>query len=122
MFRFAKWAVRGGLALGYARSPLSPRFHHVASVLYLAGGLAFRFAWVEAGRQSATDHEAVARTARGRDTAAADAAPDGSGTGPRSASVQRRPLRALDAPGRLWTETVRRVSLGVEGVLRSSRG
>ena len=38
--------------------------HHVASVLYLAGGLAFRYAWVAAGHNSATDDEAVARMAR----------------------------------------------------------
>jgi hypothetical protein len=38
----------------------------VASVLYLLGGLSFRFAWIEAGRQSAGDDEAVARMARVR--------------------------------------------------------
>jgi hypothetical protein len=36
----------------------------VASVLYLLGGLSFRFAWVAAGRNSANDDEAVARAAR----------------------------------------------------------
>jgi hypothetical protein len=38
--------------------------HHLASVLYLLAGLAFRFAWVGAGRTSAQDHEAVAAAAR----------------------------------------------------------
>jgi hypothetical protein len=62
VFTFAKWAVRGGLALR-----LSPRrgvTDHVASVLYLLAALAFRFGWVEAGKASARDHEAVARMAR----------------------------------------------------------
>jgi hypothetical protein len=40
----------------------------VASACYLAAGLGFRFAWVGAGRQSATDDEAVARMARARAT------------------------------------------------------
>jgi hypothetical protein len=34
--------------------------------LYLLGGLAFRFAWVAAGRTSANDDETVARVARVR--------------------------------------------------------
>ena len=50
------------------RRPRTP-VEHVASVLYLAGGLAFRFAWVEAGKASARDDEAVALMARGRATA-----------------------------------------------------
>jgi hypothetical protein len=64
LFRFAKWSVRAGLALRAGRSRLGPRTHHVASVLYLAGGLAFRYAWVAAGHNSATDDKAVARMAR----------------------------------------------------------
>jgi formate-dependent nitrite reductase membrane component NrfD len=64
LFKFAKWAVRAGLALRFARARGGPWTHHVASVLYLAGGLAFRFAWVGAGRASATDDEVVARMAR----------------------------------------------------------
>ena len=63
LFRFAKWAVRVGLALRLARGR-GPVVHHVASVLYLAAGLAFRMAWVGAGRTSASDDEAVARMAR----------------------------------------------------------
>jgi hypothetical protein len=35
-------------------------------VLYLLGGLSFRFAWIAAGRNSAHDDEAVARMARVR--------------------------------------------------------
>jgi hypothetical protein len=64
VYRVAKWAVRGGLALRVARGRGGPWVHHLASVLYLLAGLAFRFAWVGAGRTSAQDHEAVALTAR----------------------------------------------------------
>jgi hypothetical protein len=40
--------------------------HHVASVLYLAAGLMFRYAWVGAGRHSARHDEVVAKMARER--------------------------------------------------------
>jgi hypothetical protein len=66
LFRFAKWAVRAGMVMRLVRGPLGPAAHHAASGAYLAGGLAFRYAWVGAGRTSAGDDEAVARTARGR--------------------------------------------------------
>jgi formate-dependent nitrite reductase membrane component NrfD len=66
LFEFAKWSVRAGLALRFARKRGGPWAHHVASILYLLGGLSFRFAWVEAGRNSAQDDEAVARMARTR--------------------------------------------------------
>jgi hypothetical protein len=64
LFKGARWAVLFGLALRGARRRGGPWTHHVASVLYLAAGLAFRFAWVGAGRTSAADHEAVALNAR----------------------------------------------------------
>jgi formate-dependent nitrite reductase membrane component NrfD len=64
LFRVAKWSVRGGLALRAARPRLGSKVHHVASALYLAGGLAFRYAWVAAGHNSATDDRAVAWMAR----------------------------------------------------------
>ena len=64
LFTAAKWGVRTGLALRLARRRGGPRVHHLASVLYLLAGLAFRFAWVGAGRTSAADDEAVARAAR----------------------------------------------------------
>ncbi|HVL95717.1 MAG TPA: NrfD/PsrC family molybdoenzyme membrane anchor subunit [Solirubrobacteraceae bacterium] len=64
LFAGARAAVLAGLALRAARGRGGPWTHHVASVLYLAAGLAFRFAWVGAGRASAADHEAVARNAR----------------------------------------------------------
>jgi hypothetical protein len=64
LFQAAKWMVRLGLALRLARGRGGPWVHHFASVLYLLAGLAFRFAWVGAGRTSAQDHEAVARMHR----------------------------------------------------------
>jgi formate-dependent nitrite reductase membrane component NrfD len=66
LFETAKWSVRVGLALRFARARGGPWTHHFASVLYLLGGLSFRFAWIEAGRNSAGDDEAVARMARVR--------------------------------------------------------
>ena len=66
LFRVGKWGVRAGLALRLARKRGGPRVHHLASALYLLSGLAFRFAWVGAGRSSATDDLVVARVARER--------------------------------------------------------
>jgi Polysulphide reductase, NrfD len=65
-FRAAKWAVRGGLALRLLRRRAGPATHHVASGLYLGAGLAFRYAWVAAGRHSAKDDRTVMEMARGR--------------------------------------------------------
>lgn len=65
LFRAAKLSVATGLGLRLFRRRLGPRAHHVASCLYLAGGLAFRYAWVEAGKGSAADDEGVALMARG---------------------------------------------------------
>jgi formate-dependent nitrite reductase membrane component NrfD len=64
LFRFANGAVLTGLALRLVRTRGGSWTHHAASALYLAGGLAFRYAWVDAGRQSAMDDQAVARMAR----------------------------------------------------------
>jgi len=63
LFRGARRAVLAGLGLRLARRA-APVTQHLASVLYLAGGLAFRYAWLAAGRSSAADHGAVARSAR----------------------------------------------------------
>jgi hypothetical protein len=68
LFKAAKWSVRAGLALRLARRRGGPRVHHLASCLYLGAGLAFRYAWVEAGKHSARDDEAVVRMARSRGT------------------------------------------------------
>jgi hypothetical protein len=64
LFTAAKWAVRTGLAARFARRRGGPWVHHAASVLYLAAGLAFRYAWVGAGRRSARHDEVVAQMAR----------------------------------------------------------
>jgi formate-dependent nitrite reductase membrane component NrfD len=64
LFHLAKWSVRAGLALRLARPKLGSKIHHVASGLYLLGGLAFRYAWVAAGHNSATDDHDVARMSR----------------------------------------------------------
>ena len=61
LFKAAKWSVRAGLAL---RAAKGERARQAAGALFLAGGLAFRYAWVEAGKRAAEDHEAVARAAR----------------------------------------------------------
>ncbi len=66
LFKVAKWMIRTGLALRFAPTRGGPPVHHLASVLYLLAGLAFRFAWVGSGRASALDHDAVARAARTR--------------------------------------------------------
>jgi formate-dependent nitrite reductase membrane component NrfD len=64
LFRGAELGVAVGLGLGFLRSRLGPRAQHAASVLYLGAGLAFRAAWVMAGRASSADAEGVARAAR----------------------------------------------------------
>ena len=64
LFRVAKLGARTGLALRFARRGGATWVEHLASVLYIVSALAFRFAWVGAGRTSATDDEAVASTAR----------------------------------------------------------
>jgi hypothetical protein len=66
LFRGAKWSVRAGLALRFARRRGDPWTHHVASVLYLLSGLLFRYAWVKAGPPSARDDRMVAEMARSR--------------------------------------------------------
>ena len=45
-------------------SRVGPGIHHLASVMYLAAGLLFRYAWVGAGRESARHDEVVAEMAR----------------------------------------------------------
>jgi formate-dependent nitrite reductase membrane component NrfD len=57
----AKWAVRAGLALQATRQS---RLAHAASLVHLGAGLAFRVAWVRAGRMSALDDRVVAEHAR----------------------------------------------------------
>lgn len=61
LFKAAKWTVRAGLAM---RAVPGNRSRHASGALFLAAGLMFRYAWVGAGKRSATDHDAVARMAR----------------------------------------------------------
>jgi formate-dependent nitrite reductase membrane component NrfD len=102
LYRSAQGAVIGGLALQVAtRRREGSRLHDVASLLFLAGGLAFRFAWVYGGRMSASDDDAVASAARDRERE------------PRLQSSVRRPV-PLPRARRVWSEAVRRASLAIE--------
>jgi formate-dependent nitrite reductase membrane component NrfD len=65
LFKAAKWTVRAGLVAQLARRR-TPAIQHAASVLYLAAGLLFRYAWVTAGPGSARDDRVVAEMARSR--------------------------------------------------------
>jgi hypothetical protein len=56
--KWAKRLVNAGLALQALRQP------RAASLVYLAAGLLFRYAWVQAGPTSARDDAAVADLAR----------------------------------------------------------
>jgi formate-dependent nitrite reductase membrane component NrfD len=123
LFRVAKTAVVLGLStrlVGRRLAPqprgrgISPRVHDLASVLYLTGGLAFRFAWVQAGKASAAHDEGVATMGRGQLALTED---QGRPPEPRAESVQRPPL-PLPGFSRAWGELVRRISLAVERLLR----
>ena len=86
-----------------------------ASFLYLAAGLAFRFAWIEAGQASARDDEAVALMARGRVTADERLR---TGSERRTLSKFRRPRARAAVALRLWSDTIGRASLLTERLLR----
>ena len=64
LMRTAKLAAGAGLALRALRPRAGARADLAAGVLTLTAGLAFRYAWVAAGRASAADDVAVAQTAR----------------------------------------------------------
>jgi hypothetical protein len=64
LFDAARWAVRAGLGLRLAGRRAGPVGDHAPSALFALAALAFRFAWVEAGRASARDEEAVIEMAR----------------------------------------------------------
>ncbi len=105
LIRGAKAAVLLGLGMRMVgRRPGGRLYADLASGLYLAGGLLFRFGWVYAGKASAADHASVVALAR-------------SGPGARAEeTVARKPVLI---PGRrAWGEALRRISLAVEGVLR----
>lgn len=114
LFRVAEGVVTAGLALRFARR-YGAWTHHLASLLYLAGGLAFRYAWVGAGQTSAQDDEAVALTARGRATVE-------EGSGDRLAERRHaagwRERRPRSSPLRFYAEAVGRLTLGIERMVR----
>jgi formate-dependent nitrite reductase membrane component NrfD len=117
-FRTAKSLVALGLCLRLVARRTGPREQDLASILYLAAGLAFRFAWVYAGRTSATDDAAVAAMARGRH------APHDDHQEPwqeRALSTPRSPLPIPDVVRRTYGEAIMRTSLAIEGRLRSLR-
>jgi formate-dependent nitrite reductase membrane component NrfD len=110
-FRAAKCLVAGGFALRVLARRTGPREHDLASVMYLAAGLLFRFAWVYAGKDSARDDEVVASVARDR-AGSPDELPR------RAPSVQRSPLPLPGVVRRAYGEAIRRTSLAIERRLR----
>jgi formate-dependent nitrite reductase membrane component NrfD len=64
LFKLAKAGAAGGLAMRLLARGRAPAADRAATALYLGAGLAFRFAWVAAGRNSAADDAGVARAAR----------------------------------------------------------
>ena len=115
LFRAAETAVIAGLSARLAGHRTGHRVvHDLAGVLLLAAGLAYRFAWVDAGRASAIDHEAA--VARGRGRRSLDD-PSEAHCGARALSRSRTPL-PLPGMRRLWSETMRRTSLVMERVVR----
>jgi formate-dependent nitrite reductase membrane component NrfD len=122
LFRAAEALVIAGLVLPrIARRRGGGRTaQNVASVLYMTGGLAFRLAWVEAGKASARDDEAVALMARGMVTSDERMR---RGAEQRVTSDDRTPLAggAAAKAMRVWTGTVGRASLLVERLVRAGR-
>jgi formate-dependent nitrite reductase membrane component NrfD len=113
-FRTAKTLVAIGISLRFVARRTGPREHELASFMYLAAGLLFRFAWVYAGRASATDDAVVAATARARVTPDDD---DRARKG-RALSSRRSPLPLPGIARRAYGEAIRRTSLAIERRLR----
>ena len=114
-FASAKSLVAIGLALRLVSRRTGPREHELASFIYLAAGLLFRFAWVYAGPASATDDEVVAAVARDRPRS------DGGlqrAWQARALSVRRSPLPLPGFVRRAYGEAIRRTSLAIERRLR----
>ena len=117
-FRTGKSLVALGLSMRVvARGRSSPE-HDLASVMYLAAGLAFRFAWVSAGKPSAEDDVAVAAMGRGRRALHEDREEPRER---RAMSTRRSPLPLPDIARRGYGEAVRRTSLAIERRLRRHR-
>jgi len=120
LFNLSKYGVYAGLATGLARRRLGPRTRHAPSITYLAAGLGLRWAWIEAGRTSATDHEQGARLARSE-----SGEHDHTQNPPHGRTPSlHRPGGAGPAPRRaasVYAEAVRRTSLLVERLVRSGQ-
>ena len=117
-FRTAKSLVALGLSLRLVARRTGSREHDLASVVYLTAGLAFRFAWVYAGRASATDDAAVAAMGRGRRSLQDDQAERREA---RASSTWRSPVPLPDLVRRGYGEAVRLTSLTIERRLRRLR-
>jgi formate-dependent nitrite reductase membrane component NrfD len=115
LFRVAKSLVVTGLSLRMIARRTGPREQQLASVTYLAAGLAFRYAWIEAGKASGRDDAAVAAMGRGRETLQD---PSGEVREQRAMSDRRRPLPVPDAVRRGYSGLVGRLSLAIERRLR----
>jgi formate-dependent nitrite reductase membrane component NrfD len=115
LLRAAKSLVVLGLSLRALVRNAGPRADDLSSVMYLAAGLAFRYAWVYAGRASATDDTAVAAMARGRP--ALHAEPEERRQS-RALSSRRSPLPVPSAVHRAYGEAVRLTSLAIERLVR----
>ena len=117
-FRTAKSLVALGLSLRLVARRTGSREHDLASVMYLAAGLLFRFAWVYAGQASGKDDAAVAAMARDR-----GAPQDGHRQlwQERVLSTQRSPLAVPGALRRAYGEAIRRTSLAIERRLSARR-
>jgi formate-dependent nitrite reductase membrane component NrfD len=114
-FRTAKSLVALGLSLRLVARRSGPREHELASFMYLAAGLAFRLAWVSAGKASATDDEVVAAMSRDRRAPHDD---HRRAWQQRALSARRSPLPLPEAARRAYGEAVRRTSLAIERRLR----
>jgi hypothetical protein len=119
IFRAAKGLVAVGLSLRLVARRTGPREHDLASVMYLAAGLAFRFAWVYAGKASAADDAASAAMGR-RLRALHDDHPEPGAQ--HALSTRRRPLPLPDGARRAYGEAVRRTSLAIEWLVRRPIG
>ncbi len=117
-FRTAKSLVALGLSLRLLARRTGPREQELASFVFLAAGLAFRLAWVSAGKASAEDDAAVAAMSRGRRALHEDRAEPRE---QRALSTRRSPLPLPDVARRAYGEAVRRTSLAIEQRLRRRR-
>jgi len=117
-FRTGKSLVALGISLRLIARRTGRREHELASFMYLAAGLAFRLAWVSAGKASAANDATVAAMARGRRALHDDHEEP---VQPRAVSARRPPLPLPDTVRRAYGETIRRTSLAIERRLRRRR-